>query len=96
MDSFLRAGPAGNIEQSLVGLGVLHDGGCLPLYRQDHRALTFSELLHEVTESTTKGRQRLDVLVMSSMGLLLLQHLFSLGAVGILHLCRIGPLQQNR
>src|SRR5271157_848718 len=40
--AFPYIGLGGNIEQSLIGFGVLYDGRCLPLYGQHHGAFAFS------------------------------------------------------
>lgn len=41
-DAFRGIGLCGNIEQSLIGFGVLYDGRCLPPHREHHGALVFS------------------------------------------------------
>ena len=41
-DTFLGIGPRGNIEQSLIGFGVLYDGRCFALHHEDDGALAFS------------------------------------------------------
>src|SRR5271157_4491231 len=41
-DAFLCIGPGGDIEQSLIGFGVLDDGRRLPLHGEHHGALVFS------------------------------------------------------
>src|SRR5271157_1294087 len=43
-DAFLRIRAGGKVEQALIGFGILHDGRCLPVYRQHHRALAFLKL----------------------------------------------------
>ena len=40
-DAFLHIGMGGNIEQALVGFGILHDSRCLSLHRKHHGALCF-------------------------------------------------------
>src|SRR5260370_23967064 len=35
-DAFLRISVGGNVEQALIGFGVLHDGRRLPLHRKHH------------------------------------------------------------
>ena len=42
MDAFLGISLGGNIEQSLIGLGVLYDGRGLPPHREHHGALASS------------------------------------------------------
>jgi hypothetical protein len=34
-DAFLSIGTCRNVKQSLISLGILHDGRCLPLYGKD-------------------------------------------------------------
>src|SRR5580698_7553907 len=61
-DSLFRIRASGDIEQTLVGFGVLHDGSSFPFYGEHHGALAFLQLLHEVARTTAESRQRLDVL----------------------------------
>jgi hypothetical protein len=61
-DSFLRIGARRNVEQPLIGLGVLYDGGCLTLDRKHHRAFAFLKLPYEVARTATECRQRLNIL----------------------------------
>jgi len=44
-DSFSCVCARGDVEETLVGLGILNNGGCLPLNREHYRALRFMELL---------------------------------------------------
>jgi hypothetical protein len=60
-DSLFRIRTGGDVEQALVGFGVLHDGGSPPLDVEHHRALAFLQLLDEVAGTAAEGRQRLDV-----------------------------------
>jgi hypothetical protein len=41
-DAFLSIGTGRNVKQSLISLGILHDGRCLPLYGKDDGALGLS------------------------------------------------------
>src|ERR1700730_5639076 len=61
-DSLFRIRAGGDVQQALVGFGVLHDSCCLPLYSEHHGALALFQLLHEVAGTAAEGRQRLDVL----------------------------------
>jgi hypothetical protein len=61
-DAFLSVGMGSNIEQSLIGFGVLHDCGCFPLHCEYHGALAFLKLLYEIAGTTPESRQRLDIL----------------------------------
>jgi hypothetical protein len=61
-DAFLCIGAGGDVKQALIGFGILHDGGRLPLYRKHHGALALLKLFHEVAGPAAEGRQRLDIL----------------------------------
>src|ERR1035437_3677021 len=61
-DTFLCVGTGGNVEQSLIGVGVLHDGCGLPLHRKHHGTLASFQLFHEVAGPAAERGQRLDVL----------------------------------
>src|ERR1700687_5331314 len=74
-DAFLCVGTGRNVEQVLIGLGVLHDSRCFTLHRKHHWALALLELFHKVAGTSAEGRQRLDVLGDVQHGLLLLRHL---------------------
>lgn len=60
-DAFFSISARGDIEQALIGCGVLYDGGGFSVYREHDRALRFLELLHEVTGGPAECGQRLDV-----------------------------------
>src|ERR1700674_1713245 len=60
-DAFLCIDAGSDVEQALIGLGILHDGRCLPPHREHHRALALLELLDEVARPSAEGCQRLDV-----------------------------------
>lgn len=47
-DAFPWISLGGDIEQTLVGLGVLHNGCRLPLHRKHDRSFAFLQLLHKV------------------------------------------------
>jgi hypothetical protein len=55
----IRAGR--NVEQSLVGFGVLHYSRGLPVNCEHHGALGFLKVFHEVAGLAPEGRQRLEV-----------------------------------
>jgi hypothetical protein len=61
-EAFLSIGTGRNVKQSLISLGILHDGRCLPLYCKDDGALGLLKLFHEVTRAGAEGGQLLDVL----------------------------------
>jgi hypothetical protein len=61
-DAFLGVGMRSNIEQSLIGFGVLHDGGCFPLHCEYYGALAFFKLFYEIAGTTPESGQRLDIL----------------------------------
>lgn len=60
-DALLGIGARSNIEQALVGFGVLHDGRRFSLHGQYYGALGLFELFHKVAGSAAERRQRLDV-----------------------------------
>ena len=73
-DAFLRIDTGGNIEQSLIGLGILDDGRRLPLHGEHHRAL--ASLLSCFMKSPERRRKVVSdwmSLVMSSMSRLLVK-----------------------
>ena len=56
-DTFLGVGLSSNIEQSLIGFGVLHDG-CFPLHCEYHGTLAFLSCFmksHDVGKSSAIG-----------------------------------------
>jgi hypothetical protein len=61
-DAFLDIGMGSNVEQTLVGFGILYDSRSPSLYRKHHGALIFFKLFHEVPGPPPEGRQRLDVI----------------------------------
>src|SRR5580698_2905850 len=61
-DSLFRIGTRGDVEQALVGFGVLHDGRGLSFDGEHHGTLALLQLLHEVAGTTAKSRKRLNVL----------------------------------
>jgi hypothetical protein len=60
-EAFLSIGTGRNVKRSLISLGILHDGRCLPLYGKDDGALGLLKLFLEVTRAGAEGGQRLDV-----------------------------------
>src|SRR5580704_2942988 len=61
-DTFFCLDTGRNIEQALIGLGILDDSRSFPFHRKNHRALTLLELFHEVAGTSAESSQRLDVL----------------------------------
>jgi len=61
-DAFPGVGLGSDIEQSLIGFGVLDDGRGLPPHGEHHGAPAFPKLLQEIAGGAAEGRQRLDVL----------------------------------
>jgi hypothetical protein len=47
-DSFLLIRPGGQVEETLIGFGVLYNSRRLPIHRKHHGALALLELFHEV------------------------------------------------
>lgn len=60
-DAFFRVRLCRNVEQVLIGFGILHDGGVLAVDRQNNRAFRFLELLKEVSGMIPKRGQGLNV-----------------------------------
>jgi hypothetical protein len=60
-DTFLYVGARCNVEQSLIGFGVLHNGRSLALHGKHYGALAFLELFHEIARPAPERRQRLNV-----------------------------------
>src|SRR5882724_2917248 len=60
-DSFRLIGLRRNVQQSLVGLGVLHHRFCLPVYREDYRLLRFLELAQELRRVPPERRHCLNI-----------------------------------
>lgn len=60
-NGFVCVGAGGNVQKSLVGLGILHNCRGLSFYSEDDRPLAPPELLHEIAGSPAKCRQRLNV-----------------------------------
>src|ERR1035438_2158313 len=61
-DSFASVGAGCDVEQPLIGSGVLDDGLGFALDCQHHGPLAFFELLHEISGAPAKSRERLNVL----------------------------------
>jgi predicted nucleic acid-binding Zn ribbon protein len=57
-DTFLSIGAGGNVEEALIGLGVLHNGSGFSVHCQHHRTFRLFELFHEFTGRPAKRRQR--------------------------------------
>src|ERR1019366_10442457 len=55
-DALVHIGLRGDVQQALIGLGVLHDCLSLALDREHHGALALLELLHEIAGATTEAR----------------------------------------
>ncbi|HUH62187.1 MAG TPA: hypothetical protein VLZ50_04270 [Terracidiphilus sp.] len=58
---FASIGTGGNIKQSLVGFGILHDGGGLASNRQHHWPFGLFELSQKPAGAPAKSRQGLDI-----------------------------------
>src|ERR1700722_4047398 len=61
-NAFAGIGRRRDVEQSLVGPGVLDYSSGLALHREDHGALALAQLFEEVCRTAAKRGQRLDVL----------------------------------
>lgn len=60
--AFLGIGAGGDVEQTLIGLGILHNGGRLPLNCEHDGAFALLQLLQEFAGEASKGRDRLIIL----------------------------------
>jgi hypothetical protein len=60
-DTFFRVSLGGNVQQPLVGLGILHDSSGLSFHGQYHGTLTLLELPQELSGTAAECRERLDV-----------------------------------
>jgi hypothetical protein len=64
-NSFVYVGAGGDIEQTLMGFHILHNGFSLTLHCEHHGPLALLEVFHEFAGAAAKRRERLNVLVMS-------------------------------
>jgi hypothetical protein len=53
-NAFLGVGAGGDVEQPLIGLGILHNGGCLPLNCEHDGAFTLLQLLQKLARAGRK------------------------------------------
>ena len=60
-NTFLSIGARDNVEQTLIGFGVPHDGGSFTINREHYRAFGLLELFYEVAGRPAKCSQRLNV-----------------------------------
>src|SRR5882762_9716635 len=60
-DSFKRIGLCGNVEQALIGFGILHDRFRFSIDRKNQRFLRLLEMLHELRRIAPECRHRLNV-----------------------------------
>src|SRR6266404_2919624 len=60
-DSVKGIGLCGNVEQTLIGLGILHDRFRLSIDRKNQRLLRLFEMLHELPRIAPECRHRLNV-----------------------------------
>jgi len=60
-DSLLRAPSRGDIQQSLIGFRVLHDGSRLTLHCENDGPLAALDLLHEIAGAAAEGRERMNI-----------------------------------
>jgi len=69
MPAFASIRPGGDIEQALIGLRILDDGGGPAFDRQHHGPFALFELFHEFARTAAKSGQRWISLVRLIMGL---------------------------
>src|SRR5437016_14030961 len=60
-DALKRIGLCGNVEQALIGLGILHDRFRLSIDGKNQRFLRFLEVLHELPWIAAERGHRLNV-----------------------------------
>jgi hypothetical protein len=60
-DAFIRIGAGGNIEQVLVSLGILHDGGRFSVYGEHEGTFALLEMLDELAGGAAECGEGLDV-----------------------------------
>jgi hypothetical protein len=60
--AFPRIGTRGDIQQVLVGLGILNHRSRLAVHGKHDRPLALLDLLHEIARPPSKGGQALNVL----------------------------------
>src|SRR5205807_1349607 len=60
-DSLKSIGLCGNVEQALIGFGILNDRFRLSIDRKNQRFLRFLEVLHELPWIAAERRHRLNV-----------------------------------
>src|SRR5882762_2732422 len=60
-DALKRIGLCGNVEQALIGLGILHDRFRLSIDCKNQRSLRLFEMLHELPWIAAERRHRLNV-----------------------------------
>jgi|SRR5579883_297783 hypothetical protein len=61
-NGLMDIGFRGNVQQSLIRLGILDHRGGFAFHRKDDGSLALPELLHEVSRPPSECRERLDVL----------------------------------
>src|SRR5579863_2122458 len=62
-NAFAGIGAGSDVEEPLVGVGILHDRLGLAVHSYDHRAFALLELLHELAGPPAEGGERLNVLL---------------------------------
>jgi len=58
----MRVSAGGDVEEPLIGFGILHDRGGLAFHREHDGAFALLKLFDEVAGPAAKGGQRLDIL----------------------------------
>jgi len=61
-DALAGVGAGSEVEEALIGLGVLNHSGSLAFNREHNGAFALLELLHKIAGSAAEGGQRLDIL----------------------------------
>src|ERR1039457_8918 len=61
-DALAGVGASRDVEQALIGFGVLHDYRSLAFHGENYRALALSELFHKIARPATERGQLLNIL----------------------------------
>jgi hypothetical protein len=61
-NAFASVGKGGDVEESLIRLGILHNSGGLASDREHNRPFGFLKVFQKVARPAAEGGQRLDIL----------------------------------
>jgi hypothetical protein len=74
-DTLVRVGLGGDVEEPLVGPGILHNRGSLAFNREHHGALALPELLHGIPGAPAKREDAIRLGIIDENGRLLKREL---------------------